>query len=200
MAIILLSEASKSFSVNSTISTTSSSSSRLRSSPWEIGEECNVVLIRVALCSSIESNPPASFVPSQNRETELEIMPKNKSNGGKNRKRGKNEADEEKRELVFKKDGQLLRMLDDIIFAGLRDCQDDKADVLLKYMPDEARRLKAFGELPENTRLNEDENEGGADDYVEFQDEDNEDIGIKYTRFSDQNSIHLLKDVIFYRF
>ncbi|KAM1020969.1 hypothetical protein ACFX15_041378 [Malus domestica] len=67
-------------------------------------------------------------------------------------------------------------------------------------MPDEARRLKAFGELPENTRLNEDENEGGADDYVEFQDEDNEDIGIKYTRFSDQNSIHLLKDVIFYRF
>ncbi|KAM2031090.1 hypothetical protein FF2_041641 [Malus domestica] len=170
-------------------------------------------------------------------------MPKNKSNGGKNRKRGKNEADEEKRELVFKKDGQLLRMLgngrreamcvdgrkrpchirrynawivmnwdlqrasfgsrnvwisaDDIIFAGLHDCQDDKADVLLKYMPDEARRLKAFGELPENTRLNEDENEGGADDYVEFQDED---IGIKYTRFSDQNSIHLLKDVIFYRF
>ncbi|TQD68524.1 hypothetical protein C1H46_021799 [Malus baccata] len=155
-------------------------------------------------------------------------MPKNKSNGGKNRKRGKNEADEEKRELVFKKDGQLLRMLgngrreamcvdgrkrpchirrfgsrnvwisaDDIIFAGLRDCQDDKADVLLKYMPDEARRLKAFGELPEKTRLDEDENEGGADDYVEFQDED---IGIKYTRFSDQNSIHLLKDVIFYRF
>ncbi|KAM1142264.1 hypothetical protein ACFX13_042864 [Malus domestica] len=147
-------------------------------------------------------------------------MPKNKSNGGKNRKRGKNEADEEKRELVFKKDGQLLRMLGNgrreamCVDGRKRPCHirrynawivmnwdlDDKADVLLKYMPDEARRLKAFGELPENTRLNEDENEGGADDYVEFQDEDNEDIGIKYTRFSDQNSIHLLKDVIFYRF
>jgi hypothetical protein len=33
-------------------------------------------------------------------------MPKNKGKGGKNRKRGKNEADDEKRELVFKEDGQ----------------------------------------------------------------------------------------------
>lgn len=42
-------------------------------------------------------------------------MPKNKGKGGKNRKRGKNEADDEKRELVFKEDGQeyaqVLRML-----------------------------------------------------------------------------------------
>ncbi|BBG99932.1 Nucleic acid-binding, OB-fold-like protein [Prunus dulcis] len=117
-------------------------------------------------------------------------MPKNKGKGGKNRKRGKNEADDEKRELVFKEDGQeyaqVLRMLvtvavkamcidgtkrlchirgkmhkkvwiaaGDIILVGLRDYQDDKADVILKYMPDEARLLKAYGELPENTRLNE---------------------------------------------
>ena len=33
-------------------------------------------------------------------------MPKNKGKGGKNRKRGKNEADDEKCELVFKEDGQ----------------------------------------------------------------------------------------------
>ncbi|CAI9292097.1 unnamed protein product [Lactuca saligna] len=101
-------------------------------------------------------------------------MPKNKGKGGKNRKRGKNEADDEKRELVFKEDGQeyaqVLRMLGngrcesmcidgtkrlshirgkmhkkvwiaagDIILVGLRDYQDDKADVILKYMPDEAR-------------------------------------------------------------
>ncbi|XP_070660433.1 LOW QUALITY PROTEIN: eukaryotic translation initiation factor 1A [Malus domestica] len=141
----------------------------------------------------------------------------NKGKGGKNRKRGKNEADDEKRELVFKEDGQeyaqVLRMLGngrceamcidgtkrlchirgkmhkkvwiaagDIILVGLRDyrSQDDKADVILKYMPDEARLLKAYGELPENTRLNEgiaggiddEETEGGVDDYIEFEDED----------------------------
>ncbi|KAJ9539163.1 hypothetical protein OSB04_031896 [Centaurea solstitialis] len=130
-------------------------------------------------------------------------MPKNKGKGGKNRKRGKNEADDEKRELVFKEDGQeyaqVLRMLGngrceamcidgtkrlshirgkmhkkvwiaagDIILVGLRDYQDDKADVILKYMPDEARLLKAYGELPENIRLNEgivggiDDEEDGA--------------------------------------
>ncbi|KAM0958938.1 hypothetical protein ACFX15_023576 [Malus domestica] len=161
------------------------------------------------------SNPPSSFAFSQTRETELVIMPKNKGKGGKNRKRGKNEADDEKRELVFKEDGQeyaqVLRMLGngrceamcidgtkrlchirgkmhkkvwiaagDIILVGLRDYQDDKADVILKYMPDEARLLKAYGELPENTRLNEgiaggiddEETEGGVDDYIEFEDED----------------------------
>ena len=64
----------------------------------------------------------------------------------------------------------------DVILVGLRDYQDDKADVILKYMPDEARLLKAYGELPENTRLNEgiidDEEDGGGDDYIEFEDED----------------------------
>ncbi|CAN0897514.1 Eukaryotic translation initiation factor 1A [Linum perenne] len=141
-------------------------------------------------------------------------MPKNKGKGGKNRKRGKNEADDEKRELIFKEDGQeyaqVMRMLGngrceatcidgvkrlchirgkmhkkvwiaagDIILVGLRDYQDDKADVILKYMPDEARLLKAYGELPENTRLNEgiaggldEEDDGAGDDYIEFEDED----------------------------
>jgi hypothetical protein len=33
-------------------------------------------------------------------------MPKNKGKGGKNRRRGKNEADDDKRELVFKTDNQ----------------------------------------------------------------------------------------------
>ncbi|KAJ6710735.1 hypothetical protein OIU74_011571 [Salix koriyanagi] len=145
---------------------------------------------------------------------ETETMPKNKGKGGKNRKRGKNEADDEKRELIFKEDGQeyaqVLRMLGngrceamcidgtkrlchirgkmhkkvwiaagDIILVGLRDYQDDKADVILKYMPDEARLLKAYGELPENTRLNEgiaggldEEDDGAGDDYIEFEDED----------------------------
>ncbi|KAG6528766.1 hypothetical protein ZIOFF_010951 [Zingiber officinale] len=61
----------------------------------------------------------------------------------------------------------------DIILAGLLDYQDDKVDIIFKYMPDEARLLKAYGELPENIRLNEgirglnEEDEGGADDYIE---------------------------------
>ncbi|XP_042455094.1 eukaryotic translation initiation factor 1A-like [Zingiber officinale] len=66
----------------------------------------------------------------------------------------------------------------DIILVCLRDYQDDKADIIFKYMPDEAHLLKAYGELPENIRLNEgiggldEEDEGGADDFIEFEDED----------------------------
>ncbi|XP_062225190.1 eukaryotic translation initiation factor 1A [Phragmites australis] len=140
-------------------------------------------------------------------------MPKNKGKGGKNRKRGKNEADDDKRELVFKEDGQeyaqVTRMLGngrceaicvdgtrrlchirgkmhkkvwiaagDIVLVGLRDYQDDKADVILKYMNDEARLLKAYGELPETLRLNEGvdvdgpEGDEGDSDYIQFEDED----------------------------
>ncbi|KAL0295749.1 UNVERIFIED_CONTAM: Eukaryotic translation initiation factor 1A [Sesamum calycinum] len=57
--------------------------------------------------------------------------------------------------------------------------EDDKADVILKYVPDEARLLKAYGELPESTRRNEgiaggldEEDDGPGDDYIEFEDED----------------------------
>ena len=34
----------------------------------------------------------------------------------------------------------------------LRDFQDDKADVIMKYTADEARQLKAYGEIPDNGR------------------------------------------------
>jgi len=115
-------------------------------------------------------------------------MPKNKGKGGKNRRRGKNENETEKRELVFKEEGQeyaqVIKMLGngrldalcfdgvkrlchirgklrkkvwintgDIILLGLRDYQDTKADVILKYTPDEARNLKAYGELPDNVKI-----------------------------------------------
>lgn len=114
-------------------------------------------------------------------------MPKSKSKGGKNRRRGKNDS-EEKHELVAKEDGQeyakVVKMLGngrltaqcydgkdrlchirgkmrkkvwinqgDIVLIGLREYQDGKADVILKYSPDEARRLKALGELPENAQI-----------------------------------------------
>ncbi|KAK9844052.1 hypothetical protein WJX81_003047 [Elliptochloris bilobata] len=135
-------------------------------------------------------------------------MPKNKGKGGKNRRRGKNES-EEKRELIFKEDGQeyaqVMRMLGngrleamcidgikrlchirgkmrkkvwvntgDIVLVGLRDYQDEKADVILKYMADEARSLKAYGELPENIRVNETDTfadeDGANDEYFDFED------------------------------
>lgn len=35
------------------------------------------------------------------------------------------------------------------MLLGLRDYQEDKVDIIHKYNADEARNLKAFGELPE---------------------------------------------------
>mmetsp|Transcript_3338 Transcript_3338/g.10411 ORF Transcript_3338/g.10411 Transcript_3338/m.10411 type:complete len:148 (-) Transcript_3338:192-635(-) len=142
-------------------------------------------------------------------------MPKNKGKGGKNRRRGKNEGDE-KRELIFKEDGQeyaqVLRMLGngrleaacidgvkrlchirgkmrkkvwvstgDVILLGLRDYQDEKADVILKYAPDEARSLKAYGELPDNFKIDlgvEDDGAEEEEDYVDFDDTDRPDLDL----------------------
>lgn len=41
----------------------------------------------------------------------------------------------------------------DIVLVGLRDFQDDKCDIILKFSPDEARQLKTLGELPDNGTL-----------------------------------------------
>lgn len=135
-------------------------------------------------------------------------MPKNKGKGGKNRRRGKNENEGLKRELVFREDGQeyaqVTKMLgngrleamcfdgvkrlchirgklrkkvwinqSDIILVGLRDYQDAKADVILKYSADEARNLKSYGEFPETVKINEIVTfgeDGGGDDEIEFDD------------------------------
>ena len=43
----------------------------------------------------------------------------------------------------------------DVVLLGLRDFQDEKADVIQKYKPDEARRLKAQGHIPDNIQLDE---------------------------------------------
>jgi len=144
-------------------------------------------------------------------------MPKNKGKGGKNRRRGKNENEGLKRELVFREDGQeyaqVTKMLgngrleamcfdgvkrlchirgklrkkvwinqSDIILVGLRDYQDAKADVILKYSADEARNLKSYGEFPDTVKINETVtfNED-YDDEIEFDDvessEEEDDIG-----------------------
>jgi len=145
-------------------------------------------------------------------------MPKNKGKGGKNRRRGKNENEAEKRELVFKEDGQeyaqVAKMLGngrleaicfdgtkrlchirgklrkkvwinqgDIILVGLRDYQDAKADVILKYNADEARNLKTYGEIPESAEINDQSattfTGHGMDDGIEFNecsDQEDDDI------------------------
>ncbi|KAI0458062.1 hypothetical protein F4824DRAFT_478339 [Ustulina deusta] len=154
-------------------------------------------------------------------------MPKNKGKGGKNRRRGKNESDKEKRELVFKEEGQeyaqVVKMLGsgrlscscfdgqtrlahirgklrkkvwinngDIILLSLRDYQDDKGDVLIKYTADEARSLKQYGELPESARINETDTYGPGDegecnfDFADDQDSDEEsDSGNKEIEIDD---------------
>lgn len=131
-------------------------------------------------------------------------MPKNKGKGGKNRRRGKNEISEPKRELIEKDDNQayaqVLKMLGngrlnafcfdgkerlchirgklrkkvwintgDIILVGLRDYQDDKADVILKYTLDEARALKNSKKIPEGVKINASDEQ---DEGVEFADSD----------------------------
>ncbi|CAG9466103.1 unnamed protein product [Pedinophyceae sp. YPF-701] len=134
-------------------------------------------------------------------------MPKKGGKGGKNRRRGKG-INDEKRELIFKEDGQeyaqVMKMLGngrldamcidgkkrlchirgkmrkkvwiavgDIVLLSLRDYQDEKADVILKYMADEARALKAHGELPENVRVNDADavvegEDDAMDDFIDF--------------------------------
>merc|ERR1712014_435945 len=62
----------------------------------------------------------------------------------------------------------------DIVLVGLRDYQDAKADVILKYSPDEARNLKSYGEFPESVKINETVTFGeeGYDDEIEFDEVD----------------------------
>ena len=66
----------------------------------------------------------------------------------------------------------------DIILLSLRDFQDDKADVIVKYTADEARNLKAYGELPENAKINETDNFGEEDGECTFEFGDDEEVDI----------------------
>mmetsp|Transcript_8553 Transcript_8553/g.15159 ORF Transcript_8553/g.15159 Transcript_8553/m.15159 type:complete len:143 (+) Transcript_8553:224-652(+) len=54
----------------------------------------------------------------------------------------------------------------DIVLLGLREFEDAKADVILKYSPEEARALKRYGEIPETAQINE----GGGDEFEEGED------------------------------
>ena len=128
-------------------------------------------------------------------------MPKNKGKGGKSRRRGKNNNEQNKRELILKEAGQeyaqVLKMLgngrldafcfdgktrkchirgkmqkkvwinkDDIILISLRNFQDDKADVIHKFTPDEVQELKRKNQLPSKASLNQEEEEDDEDECV----------------------------------
>ncbi|XP_063725445.1 uncharacterized protein LOC134853382 [Symsagittifera roscoffensis] len=117
-------------------------------------------------------------------------MPKNKGKGGKNRRRGKNENEPVKRELIYATHDQayakVTQMLGngrllaedlgdsgkkrlchirgklrkkvwinagDIILLSLREFQDEKADVVARYLPEEAKRLQKEGEISANVDL-----------------------------------------------
>mmetsp|Transcript_22877 Transcript_22877/g.54141 ORF Transcript_22877/g.54141 Transcript_22877/m.54141 type:complete len:147 (-) Transcript_22877:1838-2278(-) len=117
-------------------------------------------------------------------------MSKNKGKGKKNKKRVSSENNKERRELIFKENGQeyaqILKMLGngrcdaycfdgvkrlchirgkmrkrvwvnvgDIVLVGLRDFQDKKGDIIQKYYFEEARILRAYGELPLNIFIND---------------------------------------------
>jgi translation initiation factor 1A len=76
----------------------------------------------------------------------------------------------------------------DIVLLSLRDFQDDKADVIVKYTADEARNrafppqylalrfilthtstVKAYGELPEHAKINETDTFGEEDGECTFE-------------------------------
>jgi len=57
----------------------------------------------------------------------------------------------------------------DIILVGKRDYQDAKADVILRYNAEEARNLKAYGELPETAKINETDTFDGGEDEIPFE-------------------------------
>lgn len=145
-------------------------------------------------------------------------MPKKgaKGNGGKNRRRGKGDAEANKRELELKSEDQeyalVTKMLGngrltadcydgttrqchirgkmrkkvwvnvgDVILVSLREYQDEKGDVIMKYNPDEARQLKKMGELPEHAKITEggegaEDGSASSDNPFEFDDVDIDDL------------------------
>merc|ERR1711920_694832 len=63
----------------------------------------------------------------------------------------------------------------DIVLVSLRDFQDEKGDIIVKYTAEEARNLKTYGELPDSVRINEtgDLEDEHSDDGVQFDEEVN---------------------------
>lgn len=55
----------------------------------------------------------------------------------------------------------------DIVLVSLREFQDEKGDIILKYTTEEARNLKLYKELPESMKINETDLQGDGEDSEE---------------------------------
>ncbi len=49
----------------------------------------------------------------------------------------------------------LIYLKGDIVLVGLREFQDEKADIIHKYTTEEARNLQSYGELPATAKINQ---------------------------------------------
>jgi translation initiation factor 1A len=57
-----------------------------------------------------------------------------------------------KRKVIIFENLKFLKVwiqTNDIVLVALRDFQDDKCDVILKYFPEEVKQLKNSNEIPE---------------------------------------------------
>jgi translation initiation factor 1A len=56
----------------------------------------------------------------------------------------------------------------DLVMCSLREFQNEKCDIILKYLPDEIRQLKAQGEVPQDLEINEHADGPGGASGIEF--------------------------------
>lgn len=68
----------------------------------------------------------------------------------------------------------------DVVLVALREYEKDKCDIIQKYIEDEVRKLKAYGEIPESFKLPEQEtgkkSEGGDIEFEFIEKNNNKDI------------------------
>ncbi len=53
----------------------------------------------------------------------------------------------------------------DVVLVALREHENEKCDIILKYTEDEVRKLKTLGEIPASIKLAESENQDKEDGY-----------------------------------
>jgi translation initiation factor 1A len=67
----------------------------------------------------------------------------------------------------------------DVVLVSLREFENDKCDIILKYTEDEVRKLKSMEEIPASIKLPENENQNKDDKYedivFEREEDENED-------------------------
>lgn len=56
----------------------------------------------------------------------------------------------------------------DLLMCSLREFQNEKCDVIMKYTPDEIRQLKALAEVPQDLEINENEGPNDGQGGIEF--------------------------------